>query len=82
MIETDEYGNTTFTGGDINTYRLVALQKALELECKGIQMSQRSVAQIIRKEFGITARRRIDVYQQFCRLHGLTPKPNDQLQKR
>jgi hypothetical protein len=82
MIEKNESGYMITGKKDIRAYRLVVMKTGLELECMGINLTRQSIAQQIRKEFHITARKKIDVYKQFCKMHGFTPKSGDQLQKR
>ena len=82
MIEKNESGYMITGKKDIRSYRLVVMKSGLELECMGINPARQSIAQQIRKEFHITARKKIDVYKQFCKMHGFTPKSDDQLQKR
>jgi hypothetical protein len=82
MIEKHDFGFTITGEKDIRSYRLVVMKSGLELECMGLNPARQSIAQQIRKEFHITARKKIDVYKQFCKMHGFTPKSDDQLQKR
>ena len=82
MIEKHDFGFTITGEKDIRSYRLVVMKSGLELECMGINTTRKSIAQQIRKEFHITARKKIDVYKQFCKMHGFTLKSDDQLQKR
>jgi hypothetical protein len=82
MIEKHDFGFTVTGEKYIRSYRLVVMKSGLELECLGINPARQSIAQQIRKEFHITAHKKIDVYKQFCKMHGFTPKSDDQLRKR
>jgi hypothetical protein len=49
---------TTLTGNQINKFRLMTLQKGIELEGKGLKVSRgRSCMAIVKKEFGWTGNR-------------------------
>ena len=58
---------------DIRRYRLKTLRVLLGLEVQGMTRGGRSATQIVRQEFGITKRRKIDVYFEFCRLTNQEP---------
>ena len=58
---------------DILRFRLKTLRVAIGLEVKGMTRRGRSATQIVRQEFGITKRRKIDVYFEFCRLTNQEP---------
>lgn len=56
-IESDEHGNLTITGDDINLYQLVALRRMLEVEVKtGMVSSKGSPLQTL-KQLGIVPAR-------------------------
>mgnify|MGYP006396323649 CR=1 FL=1 len=54
-------------------YRLLVLRAALAMEIHGLRRRGKSAAQIVREEFGIKKRRRVDVYFAFCRKVKLDP---------
>ena len=54
--------------GDIERYRLMVLRVQIGLEVSGLTRRGMSATQAARQEFGITKRRKIDVYFEFCRL--------------
>ena len=58
---------------DINRYRLKVLRVSIGLEVNGMTRRGTSATQIVRQEFGITKRRKIDVYFEFCRLTNQEP---------
>ena len=58
---------------DILRFRLKTLRVAIGLEVQGMTRRGRSATQIVRQEFGITKRRKIDVYFEFCRLTNQEP---------
>tara|TARA_R100000306_G_C4277390_1_gene93276 strand:- start:59 stop:352 length:294 start_codon:yes stop_codon:yes gene_type:complete len=60
---------------DIARYRLKALRAMIGLEVCGMTRGGTPATQIVREEFGITKRRKIDVYREFCRLTNQTPSP-------
>ena len=67
---------------DILRFRLKTLRVAIGLEVQGMTRRGRSATQIVRQEFGITKRRKIDVYFEFCRLTKQTPSDNMIAKKR
>jgi hypothetical protein len=58
---------------DIARYRLKALRAMIGLEVCGMTRGGTPATQIVRQEFGITKRRKIDVYLEFCRLTNQEP---------
>ena len=58
---------------DINSYRLKVLRTMIGLEVSGMTRRGMSATQAARREFGITKRRKIDVYFEFCRLTNQEP---------
>jgi hypothetical protein len=58
---------------DILRFRLKAIRAQIGLEVIGMTRRGTSATQIARKEFGITKRRKIDVYFEFCRLTNQEP---------
>ena len=56
MIESTEAG-TVVTGKHIELYRLLALRGALRLEIAGMRRRGRSVASILKQEFGFKGNR-------------------------
>jgi hypothetical protein len=58
---------------NIRRYRLLVLRAALAMEIHGLRRRGKSAAQIVREEFGIKKRRRVDVYFAFCRKVKLDP---------
>ena len=58
---------------DILRFRLKALRAQIGLEVIGMTRRGTSATQIVRQEFGITKRRKIDVYFEFCRLTNQAP---------
>ena len=70
-IETSA-GGTMITGSDIQTFRLLAFKKAMEIELKtGMKASRVCPFKAARQQFGISARSKQKVYEQFCSLHNL-----------
>ena len=61
-------------------FRLKALRAQIGLEVVGFSRRGTSATQIVRKEFGITKRRKIDVYFEFCRL--TNQEPSSRMQSR
>jgi len=59
--------------GDIQRYRLVVLKHMIGLEVIGMTRRGMSATQAARKEFGITKRRKIDVYFEYCRITDQEP---------
>jgi hypothetical protein len=69
MITTTENGGTLITGNSVLAFRLLALRQAMNFELKtGMKMSRINPFPIVRKEFGIKARNKQAVYDQFCEL--------------
>lgn len=65
-IETTSTGATVITGEHIGLYRLLMLKQAMQFEVKhGMKMSRINPFPIVRKEFGITARKKEDVLEQY-----------------
>jgi len=58
---------------DIERYRLKVLRTMIGLEVSGMTRRGMSATQAARQEFGITKRRKIDVYFEFCRLTNQAP---------
>jgi hypothetical protein len=61
---------SVITGDGIRIYRLLVLQGALRLECKGMKMSRgRSVYAVIKKEFGLkgSKQRVLTQFEQYIR---------------
>lgn len=66
-IETTQSGAVMITGAHINTYRLMVLKQAMEINIKtGMNLTRINPFPIVRSEFGITARNKKDVYAEFC----------------
>lgn len=61
-------------------FRLKALRAQIGLEVIGMKLRGTSATQIARQEFGITKRRKIDVYFEFCRL--TNQEPSSRMQRR
>jgi hypothetical protein len=59
--------------GDIERYRLMVLRVQIGLEVSGLTRRGMSATQAARQEFGITKRRKIDVYFEFCRITDQEP---------
>ena len=72
---------TMLTDSDhIQGFRLKTLRVLIGLEVQGMTRRGRSATQIVRQEFGITKRRKIDVYFEFCRL--TNQEPSSRMQRR
>lgn len=66
-IEISGCGAITITGAHINLYRLLVLKKAMQVNIEtGMNLTRINPFQVVRKEFGITERRKQDVYDTFC----------------
>lgn len=65
---------TMLTDSDaITRYRLKVLQVAIALEVSGMTRRGMSATEAARREFGITKRRKIDVYFEYCRITNQDP---------
>ena len=58
---------------DIERYRLKVLRTMIGLEVSGMTRRGMSATQAARQEFGITKRRKIDVYFEYCRITNQDP---------
>jgi hypothetical protein len=58
---------------DIERYRLKVLRTMIGLEVSGMTRRGMSATQAARQEFGITKRRKIDVYFEYCRITHQAP---------
>ena len=67
---------------EIHLRQLKTLKVMVALEVEGMTRRGRPATQIVRQEFGITKRRKIDVYFEFCRLTKQTPSDNMIAKKR
>ena len=65
---------------DILRYRLKVIRAQIGLEVNGMTRRGTSATQIARQEFGITKRRKIDVYFEFCRI--TNQEPSSRMQSR
>ena len=66
-IEVGQHGSMLITGPHIETYRLLTLRYAMHLEIRTkMKASKKSDPfKIVREEFGITARSKVDVLKEF-----------------
>lgn len=59
----------TLTGDQIPMFRLLTMKQAMKFELKtGIKMTRINVFSLVRNEFGIKARKKQAVYDQFCEM--------------
>lgn len=62
-------GGTIVTGEDIKKFRLLALRSAMKIEINtGMRASRSNPFAIVKKEFGIKARTKQRVYDEFCKM--------------
>lgn len=68
-IEMTPTGGMLITGEHVNVYRLLTLKQAMSFNIKtGMNLTRINPFPIVRREFGISARNKQDVYDQFCEL--------------
>lgn len=67
-------GGTIFTGEDTHKFRIQVLASAMWLELKGVRVKPFSVTARVKNEFGLRGSNR-SVYEQFCRMHSIEPRP-------
>ena len=68
-------GATVYTGDDIHKFRIVTVATEMHARLQGITLRRgRSIFTIVKSEFGLCGNHRA-VYEQFCRMHGLEPRP-------
>lgn len=69
-------GGVSMGPDGVKMYRILTIKSGMELEMKGIRLTRKapSCFTIARKEFGLKGNKR-KLYEQFCRMHGLEPKP-------
>lgn len=79
-IEVTEDGTIIATGDGIAVYRLLALRSALRLEIHGLKHSSGSIAERIRKEFGLKSRNKTKLlaeYETILRARGISLESNN-----
>lgn len=68
-IESFGDGGFCITGDSIPLYRLLVLKQAMSFNIKtGMQLSRINPFPIVRKEFGISAKSKKKVYEEFCNI--------------
>lgn len=75
--EVSEHGTISMGPDGVKRYRILTIASGLHLELRhGMKLTGRapSCFTIARKEFGLKGNKE-KIYQAFCEMHGLTPKP-------
>lgn len=63
---------TAQTPDAIERYRMLVLRSAMALECLGMKRKGRAVTASVRAEFGLDARTKRGIYEEFCAMHRLS----------